>query len=63
MQDYGAPTGREQDDRLAGWLATLSSEQREQALLALRSLPRHDADDAWRHLVPQWVGVTDSKPR
>jgi hypothetical protein len=53
-----------QADRLAGWWATLSPEQRAQAVAVMRSLPPDEdddkADDAWRSLVPQWISVTGS---
>jgi hypothetical protein len=52
-------------ERLADWWATLSPDQRGQAVAALRALPRRDyddADDAWRHLVPRWESVTALRP-
>jgi hypothetical protein len=61
--DYVAPMDARQAERLSRWLASLSREEREQAVAALRSQPRHDGDDAGDrrcHLVPQWVSVTDS---
>jgi hypothetical protein len=53
----------QQAERLAGWWAGLTAEQRSQAVATLRAQPRRvdDNDDAWRPLVPQWVSVTESR--
>jgi hypothetical protein len=66
VRGYLLAVNAEQAERVAGWLATMSPEQWRQAVDALRSLPRldsdpDDADDTWRHLVPEWVGVADSR--